>query len=323
MAEKSLERLDLNLLMALHWLLTERSVTDAAIRLNLSQPATSRALARLRDFFEDPLLVKTGRAMVPTPKAERLQPAITIMIENLRDVLRVSEDFNPATETGRVRIAASDYIGVFAFKAWLDSVAKEAPALEFDIVELNYASARELISGRIDLVLMPDMNMVRNRTKLDLDQFVRKPLFEDEFISMVRIGHPLAGKKITLDQYLKHDHVLINPEGMATGIVDEVLEEKNLSRRIGFRTAGFLMALPTVMHTDCILTAPGTLARVMPESFYTFTPPVPLPRMQMFAAWHPNWTHDPRHRWIRERLFSELMRHERQRNGAERQAQNA
>ncbi|GGD06379.1 LysR family transcriptional regulator [Aquisalinus flavus] len=311
MNDRSLESLDLNLLMALHWLLTERSVTDAARRLSLSQPATSRALARLRELFGDPLLVKSGRAMLPTPKAERLQPAVARMIESLRDVMRANEEFDPATQKGRVRIASFDYIGVIISHAWIQAIKPRAPALELDIVDLSYASARELVSGQIDLVIMPDMRLARNRPRVDFDQFVQKPIFSDRFMSCVRKSHPLSERKVTLEGYLRYEHALINPEGKEKGVVDEVLAENGDTRHIAYRTAGFLIALATVMNTDAILTAPSALFSVLPDKFYCFEPPVPLPPIAMNGAWHPNWTHDPRHKWLRDGLFGELAKRNR------------
>lgn len=306
MTERRLESLDLNLLMALHWLLTERSVTQASIRLGLSQPATSRALARLRELFDDPLLVKAGRAMLPTPKAERLQPAIVRMVEHLRDVMRASDEFDPATERGRVRIASFDYIGVLLSQSWIRAISPKAPGLELDIVDLSFAAARDLVSGQIDLVVMPDMTFAKTRHNVDFDQFVQRPIMRDRFMSCVRRDHPLAGREITLEDYLSFDHALVNPEGLTTGVVDEYLAEMGTSRNITYRTAGFLMALPVIIHTDCILTAPSRLFSILPDKFYTFETPVSMRMVDMYASWHPNWTHDPRHKWIREQLFLEF-----------------
>lgn len=308
MTDRKIESLDLNLLLALHWLLAERSVTLAAARLNLSQPATSRALGRLRAVFDDPLLVKSGRVMLPTPTAERLQPAIADAIDALRNVLRVTEAFDPATQAGRVRIASFDYIGVMLSEVWIESISRDAPGLELDIVDLTFASARDLISGQIDLVIMPDMRLAQRRPTVDLDQFVHKPLFTDRFTSCVRAGHPLTDQPVTMEDFIAQDHVLINPEGKATGIVDQILAEQGLSRRIAFRTEGFLTALAMVAASEAILTAPSALFAVLPEKFHVFDPPLSLPDISMQAAWHPNWTQDPRHRWLRERLFAGFRR---------------
>ena len=122
MTEKRLESLDLNLLLALHWLLTERNVTAAASRIGISQPAASRALGRLREVFDDPLLVKTGSEMAPTHLAEKIQPAVALAVEKMRDVLKISDRFDPASQSGRFRIACSDYVGAMVAAAWTKMV---------------------------------------------------------------------------------------------------------------------------------------------------------------------------------------------------------
>ncbi len=134
MTEKRLEGLDLNLLLALHWLLTERNVTAAASRIGISQPAASRALGRLRDIFDDPLLVKTGGEMAPTKMAEKIQPAVALAIEKMRDVLKITDTSEPANQTGRFRVACADYVGAMVAAAWAKSVSLAAPQLDLDLI---------------------------------------------------------------------------------------------------------------------------------------------------------------------------------------------
>ena len=152
MSEKPLETLDLNLLMALHWLLTERNVTAAAGRLGLSQPAASRALARLRLVFADPILVKSGSVMAPTRLGEKLQPKVAHSIETMRDVLRVSDIFTPEKQTGDFRVGCIDYVGAMLFDAWKQNITPVAPNLDLQMVELTIENGRDLVSGKIDLV---------------------------------------------------------------------------------------------------------------------------------------------------------------------------
>ncbi len=306
MTERTLESLDLNLLLALHWLLTERNVTEAAGRLDLSQPAMSRTLGRLREVFDDPILVKSGRTMLPTPKADRLQPAVAHAIERMRDILRVSDTFDPETQQGRVRIACKDYVNFLVATTWAKNISPHAPGLELDITDLTFAAANDLISGRIDLVIVPDVGLMDVPPGVDLEQFVQRPIFRERYICAIRKGHPMAERKISLKQYTAMDHILINPGGRDSGIVDQVLSEHSLMRRIKYRTYSFLSAIYLLSETDCVLTAPEGFIKTVPNNFITFKPPLNVPDMATFAGWHPNWTHDARHKWIRERLFSEV-----------------
>src|SRR5689334_17476137 len=122
-----LESIDLNQLLALHWLLAEQNVTAAAARVALSQPAMSRVLARLRETFDDALFVQSGRKMLPTPYAESLRPELAEAIERLRAALRPREDFDPAKATGAFRIACNDYLALVLARTWTRAVRKAAP----------------------------------------------------------------------------------------------------------------------------------------------------------------------------------------------------
>ena len=302
MSEKPLETLDLNLLMALHWLLTERNVTAAAGRLGLSQPAASRALARLRLVFADPILVKSGSVMAPTRLGEKLQPIVAHSIETMRDVLRVSDVFTPEKQTGVFRVGCIDYVGAMLFDAWKQNITPVAPNLDLQMVELTIENGRDLVSGKIDLVLLPEFALKELPASVDVEQFVIKEVCEEKFVCALRNGHALAKTKLSLKKYAALDHILISPQGGKYGVVDQVLKQHDLTRRIAYRPASFLLALHIVQHSDCILTAPASLFDVYNKGLSLFAPPVPIPSHKLICAWHPNWTHDERHRWIRDRL---------------------
>lgn len=304
MIEKRLEGLDLNLLLVLHWLLTERNVTAAAARVGLSQPATSRALSRLREIFDDPLLVKTGAVMAPTPFAERLQPTLALAIERCRDVLREFEEFDPAAAEGEFRVACVDYIGSLVSAAWAAGVAPHAPGLSLDIVGLSIEASRELASGKIDLMIVPELRVLNLPPTVDVDQFVRKDIGMQEYQSAVRVGHPAANSKMTLKRFLEMDHILVTPEGSRYGLVDRILEERGLKRNVRYRTYSFLLALQILERTDCVITSPASLLRLAGDRIRIFPSPIPVPGFLLHAGWHPNWTHDERHRWVRKALFS-------------------
>ena len=304
--KKQLENLDLNLLLALHWLLTERNVTVAADRIGLSQPAASRALSRLREIFEDPLLVRTGGEMTPTPVAEKLQPALAHAIERCRDVLRLTTVMDPAELDGGYRVACADYAGAMVVAAWSKAVAPYAPKLELDIVNPEFETAQELISGKVDLVFLPDIDKLDLAPRIDVDQFVHKRIRGQRYLCAMRGDHPAAEENVTLKRYAAFDHILVAPDGSKTGIVDRMLAEQGLERRIAFRTQTFMLALAILVKTDAIITAPEGLLALYKENLRIFPPPLKVPSYSMNAGWHPNWTHDERHKWVRTRLFEAM-----------------
>lgn len=306
MPNRNLEALDLNLLLALHWILTERNVTAAAARLGLSQPATSRALSRLRDFFDDPILVKTGNTMSPTRLGEKLQSPIAHAVERMRDVLTVSDVFEPQQQTGEFRVSCKDYVGAMVFDAWRKTISLEAPGLDLQMVDPDPSNANELISGRVDLVMLPDTAIPDLPANLDVDQFVQKNILHQEFVCVVRKKHPRADKPMSLKRYLSEDHILVAPEGGPKGFSDAVLRKKGAERRIAYRSASFMLSLHLVQNSDAVLTVPEQVYDLAAEDLVKYKPPFPLPSQTLLSAWHPNWTHDARHKWVREKLFAQM-----------------
>lgn len=304
--EKQLEGLDLNLYLALHWLLTERNVTAAASRLGLTQPAVSRSLARLREIFDDPLLVKSGRVMIPTQRAEQLQPLVASAVEQMRIVLKESGHFNPATAEGTFRIASKDLSGSDIVLAWTRAILPEAPGLTLDIVDVNYAITQDLIAGRIDLVVLPDHVRRSLPPGIDADQFVCRDILRQSWLSAMRKDHPLAGQKLTLKKYAGLSHIMTNPGGDRLGFVDKALEAEGLTRHIACRTATFFNALPMLLSSDTVITAPEGVFRHLGDILHIFPPPLTLPPFILEAGWHPNWSFDARHKWVREKLFDGL-----------------
>ncbi len=306
MSEKHLESLDLNLLLPLHWLLTERNVTAAADRVGLSQPATSRALARLREVFSDPLLVKSGNGMAPTPMAEKLQPVVAHAVERCRDVLRITDNFDVTSQRGSFRIACKDYVGAMVASAWAKVIAPAAPGLDLDIINLSLEVSRDLVSGKIDMVIVPDIALMNLPPSLDIDQFVRRKILNQNYLCAVRKDHPIGNGKLTLKRFTQLQHVLVTPEGSKVGIVDRILAEQGLERRIAYRTDAFLLALPIIHYTDCIITAPEALLNLDKNNLKILPSCIDVPGYSLNGAWHPNWTHDERHKWVRDKLFKAM-----------------
>ncbi|MEM9422473.1 MAG: LysR family transcriptional regulator [Pseudomonadota bacterium] len=307
MSEKRLEGLDLNLLLALHWLLAERNVTAAADKLGLSQPAASRALGKLRATFDDPLLVKVGGTMAPTRLAEQLQPATALAMERCRDVLKVMGRFDPAEQGGQFRIACADYLGAVVTAAWAGSVAKEAPGLTLEIMSPTLEDATAMATGKTDLCILPNVNMLDLPPSLDVTQFVKKTIVNQDFLCAVRKGHKMAGHRFTLEEYLQSDHALVTSDGDRTGIIDDELARMGHQRNIAYKVGSFLLSISVVRLTDCVLTAPRALLQMRQENLWVFPPPLPLRPIAIHGVWHPNWTHDHRHQWVRQRLFDAML----------------
>ena len=307
MRQLRLESVDLNLLLALHWLLEEQSVTGAAAKLALSQPAMSRALARLRVLLGDALFVQSGRRMLPTPYAEGLRPQLAEAVERLRAALRPREDFDPLHAAGAFRIASNDYLALVLARACQQSVRKEAPGLDVEITTLEPGTFQRLVSGAIDLVVLPDVGIANLPKSLDVEQFVRRPLFEEQFVCMARQGHPAATKRLTIKQFAALDHVLVSPSGQGPGVIDKLLKEHNAHRRIAYRVQSFLAAQQILTFTDCVAVLPRRLIEASSQKWSKLKPPFNIPGFTVLSAWHPLRTGDALHRWTRERL-AEAMR---------------
>ncbi|MEE4207809.1 MAG: LysR family transcriptional regulator [Parvularcula sp.] len=305
MTRTRLEDLDLNLIVTLHWLLTEQSVTRAASRLDVSQPTVSHALGRLRDLLGDPLLIKSGRTMLATKRAEALQPRVAEIVDRLRDLLLEEEKFDPAHQKGKFRIAAIDSVGAVVVRAWQKVVQPQAPYLELDILQPAVPQAQDLIAGKIDAIILPEPKMLQLPPGVNIDEFVRRPLFEEHYATAVRRGHRLENG-IDTESYVQAEHILINPEGLDVGVADQALKTAGLTRKIAFRTETFLLAREIMANSDCILTGPASLFDPKADDYQLVDCPVELPPFTLFIGWHPNWTHDPQHRWVRERLMSEI-----------------
>ena len=304
MSERQLETLDLNLILTLHWVLTEQNVSRAAERLGVSQPAVSHGLKRLRDVFGDPLLVKSGRIMRTTPRAERMKPEVARIVAGMRELFQTEASFDPGTATGRFRISASDNWALLACRAWARSVAPVAPALSLDVVAIDFPVAQDLISGAVDLVILPEAKLLDLPPGLDIDQFVQKPLYDETYLTGVPDSAELGD--LTMEAFLAAEHVLVTPAGAALGVVDDLLAARGEARRIAYRTESFLAGVLIAREGGCLITAPRSSFIAVREGFRVTAPPLDVPGYGVLTGWHPNWTGDARHRWLREALSDGL-----------------
>ncbi len=298
MNDLHLAALDLNLLVSLDALLEERSVTRAAERVGVTQSAMSHALARLRVVTGDPLLVRGSGKMVATPRAEELGPPIRRALDDLARALRAPAAFDPKTARQRIRIGTSDYNELVLLPGVVARLAREAPGIELRVVPYVESAADLLGTGALDLVIAP----LRPQDETP-GVFARKFL-DETFVCVVRRGHPLAKKKLTLARYAAAAHALISPRGKEGSFADDALAALGLSRRVAVTVPHFLVAPHLVASSDLLLTLAARVAEVLagPLGLVVLQLPAELrmPGFSMAAIWHERTQSDPAQRWVRE-----------------------
>jgi DNA-binding transcriptional LysR family regulator len=295
-----LHAIDLNLLVVLDALLAERHVTRAATRVGLTQSAASHALARLRELLDDPLLVRGPRgALVRTPRADALAPALHRALEQVREALRGEPSFDPATARRTFRIAASDYAELIVLPPLLERIARLAPAVDVWAVPLRDDPAPDLAAGDVDL----SIGVWRARSWPS--GFYQRRLFDDRFRVVLRAGHPAAQQRLTLARYVALPHLLIAPRGTAGGYVDDALAEIGQSRRVAAAVPHFLVAPHVIAATDLVVTLAARVAAVVTEPFglLSLPPPLELPTFTTAMLWHERAHHDAGQHWLRARIL--------------------
>lgn len=292
----NLRHVDLNLIPILDALLEEESVTRAAQRVGLSVPAASRALGRLRDRLDDPLLVRAGKGMVRTRRGENLRSEVRTLIEQLDSLFQPRNPLEPHRLNRRFVIHATDHV-LHVLGAELDrSVREQAPAVQIAYSPVLPETPEVLRDGRADVAIgvFPGLP----------PEFRVRTLFDDRFTCVLRRGHPLADRRLTLKRYVELEHVQIAPRGKPGGVVDRLLAERGLERRVARAVPYFLSALHLVAETDYVATMSGRLARALEDrlGLACKTPPLPFESYRLRLVWHPRHDGDVGHRWLREQL---------------------
>jgi DNA-binding transcriptional LysR family regulator len=290
--------LDLNLLVALRALLTERHVTRAAARVRLTQPAMSHALARLRAVLGDPLLVRTRSGMTLTPRAEALAEPLERLLGDLSKLLAPPERFDPSRATRTFRVATSDYVELVLMPAVLAHAWKEAPNVNVQLRSFDMPGLELLDQDRADVVIAPASIAKGSRGGMLVQH-----LLNERFVCVVREDHPTVGRRLSLDQFLALPHALITPGGSAGGIVDSALAKLGRRRRIAVEIPHFLVAPFLVEKTDVVLTLAERVARALAPSvrLRVLSPPpeLDLPGFEVSMLWHERHRADPAHAWFR------------------------
>ena len=283
---------DFNLLITLDAVLAEGSVAGAARRLRLSPSAMSRALARLRETTGDPLLVRAGRGLVPTPRALELRDQVGQIVEDAKGVLRPAEKlelrklvrtFTLRTSEGLVENFGPDLIA---------RVGEEAPGVRLRFIQKPNKDSAPLREGAVDL----ETGVVEETTAPELRT---QELFRDHYIGVVRNGHLLSKGKVTPSRYAAGGHIHVSREGLDKGPIDEALMPFKLERKIVTIVGGFSTALALARASDLIASVPERHTGVLRAGMHSFPLPVPTPQFTVSLLWHPRLDADPAHRWLR------------------------
>jgi DNA-binding transcriptional LysR family regulator len=292
MRESDLRRIDLNLLVALDALLEERSVTRAAARLGMSQPAASRALGRLRAMFSDALLVDGPGGYMLSVRAEALLPAVRRTLAGIGEML-ASRPFDPAAATGPLRLLMTDLHAAVLAPRLLSRLAEEAPSVDLDILPPGPAIMEMLRNDAVDAVVGAIEEAPAG--------IRRRKLFEDRYVTLMRAGHPAAGRQLTLETYLALDHLVISITGAGPAPVDELLSAMGRSRRVRARVPNFFAAMEIAAGSDLVMTLPESLGRTAAGAarFVMLPPPVDPGPIALNLLWHARHQEAPRHVWLR------------------------
>lgn len=287
-------RPDLNLLVTLDVLLAEGSVARAARRLHLSPSAMSRTLARLRETTGDPLLVRAGRGLVPSPRAMELRDRVRQIVHDAESALRPAKkpDLQKLARTFTLR-TSDGFVETFG-PAIIERIGKEAPGVRLRFVPKLDKDSSLLRDGSVDL----DTGVVEGTTGPEVRA---QALLRDRFVGVVRAGHPLCKGKVTAQRYAAARHVMVSRAGrQKVGPVDEALEALDLQREIVVSVSGFSAALGLARASDLVATVPERHTAALREGMFSFALPMPVAQMTVSLLWHPRMEGDPVHRWLRE-----------------------
>ena len=305
--EANLHHIDLNLLVALDALTRERSVTKAAERAGVTQSAMSHTLRRLRELFDDPLLVRGRGGMVLTPRAEALAVPLRSGLVTLARTLAEPEAFAPERASRTFRIVSPDLFDALVLPTLLQRLGRQAPSVDLAVVPMPKRLADSLETGDVDLAIYPvllDPQPFDFGTQVDAELQTRT-LFRDTFRCFLRADHPaLATRRLTLKAFTRLKHILVSPAGEGPGVVDRILQAQGVQRRIALRVPHFASALEVAAQSDLVLTAPASLSQLSTASTLASRPaPLDIPEHAITMIWHPRFTEDPSHRWLRELML--------------------
>lgn len=293
--------IDMNLLVVFDAMIEHRSVTRAAEAIGLSQPAMSAAVARLRNWFDDPLFVKTGAEMKATPRALALATPVRRVIETVKGEILQRSGFDPQTTDRVFTLLMPDIAEVNFLPKLLAEISKTAPGARIRTVSRSRPAAAEALeSGEAELAVgyFPDLHKAG---------FFRQKLFDSPHVCIVRADHPTVGNKLTMKQYLALSHVVVHPEGREH-VFELFLGAQGLKRRVLLELSHFMSLLPVIESSDLIATVPSDLADVCQRytNIRILDAPIKSPLIAVHQFWHRRFHKDPANVWLRGVIHSLL-----------------
>lgn len=298
-----LESVDLNLLLVFDALATERSVTMAAAKIGLSQPALSNALARLRALFKDQLFERVGGQMQPTARARQLLAPLGEAIAKLREAIEAQAAFRPEASAREFLVATNDYVEGLLLPPLVQQLQREATSIAIRTMRTDYlflAPFDRLQSGELDLAIG-----FFGKTPRASPDLLTEQLLGERLVCLLREKHPHARRRLTLRTFAEIAHIRpLYPDRERLGSIDTILRSRGLSRRVAVTVPHYLTIPAIVANSDLLGIVPERLARreARLRRLKIFEPPLPLPDISIVMAWHERRQFDPAHRWFRERL---------------------
>lgn len=293
-----LRSVDMNLLVVFDALVRQRSVTRAAEALGLSQPATSAALARLRAFFDDPLFVKAGTEMRPTPRAAQMAAAVRQVLDLVMDEVLQARRFDAATTERAFTLLMPDIGEINFLPRLLARLANDAPGVRLRTRSLpRHEAALALDSGEVDLAIgyYPDLHR---------DGLFRQYLLHNEHVCIVRREHPHIGQRLTLKQFLAAPHAVVRPDGRAH-VFEQFLQAGGWTRPVQLEVSHFASLQPIIAGSDLVATVPQALAEAWARHGEIRIVPVPMkvPIVEVHQFWHRRMQKDAAHAWLRALVY--------------------
>jgi DNA-binding transcriptional LysR family regulator len=285
-------RSNLNLLASFQALIEERSVTRAANRLFLSQPAMSRALDKLQEMFNDKLLVRTRKGLEPTRRALHIYSQLEQALPAVEAVLR-GEEFNSAESTDYFRIAMTDNVALTLLPALMKAIVRQAPGVRVEVFAWDDTSFRKLETNALDLVIWVNEAPSPLRSE---------PIYRDKSVCVIRKGHPLGMRPLTAKRYLQLEHLVISLVGTQQGLLERALTRLGYKRNARLTIPFFAVAAAIIESTDMAATLPSRLAKRFVAISRTRSVPlsIKLPDICYIQVWHPRNHEDPAHIWLRQ-----------------------
>ena len=287
--------LDLNLLVVFDAMLKHKNVTKAAEAIKLSQPAMSAAIARLRALFDDPLFVRTGAGMVPTPIAQALSPSIRLVVQTIQIEILLPRSFDPSRSDRTFTLVTPDIAEVNFLPRLLLKLAEKSPHINLKTLAMpREAAANSLETGSADMAIgyFPDLHRAG---------FFQQKLITSSHVCLVQKKHPDVGEKLSMTQFIEASHVVVKPDGREH-VFEQFLQSKGIKRRVVVELSHFMSLLPIIETSNFIATVPKDLANFFVRHGEVRYVPTPMksPTIDVHLFWHQRFHKDSAHIWLRD-----------------------